>query len=227
MKRSQRRLARFRVLAVASVTLFQLPAVIWLCRRTHGLLPLGIAVALSFPYLRQLRSPWSTNIGRLPMYLALAWWASCIVFALLFPFAWLAELLGAPPGTAYVAAAGVSVASGLNAIVHRPRLRMRVVRIAGLPPALDGYRIGQLSDVHCGPHMPAARVRRWVERLNALDLDLMAVTGDLITHGSSHVEAVADALGGLRARDGVFACMGNHDYFTDGEDSSASSPAPA
>ena len=217
MKRSPRRLARFRVALVAIVTLFQLPAVVWLCLRTHGLWPLGIAAALSFPYLRQLRSPWSTDAGRLSMYLALAWWASCIVFTVLFPFAWLAELLGAPPGSAYVAAAIVSLVSGLRAITHRPQLRAREVRIAGLPPALDGYRIGQISDVHCGPNTPAERVRRWVERLNAEDLDLMTVTGDLITHGSSHVSDVAAALGGLRARDGVYACMGNHDYFTDGE----------
>ncbi|HEY2746134.1 MAG TPA: metallophosphoesterase [Polyangia bacterium] len=217
MKRDPRRLARFRVLVVAIVTLFQLPAVVWLCLRSHSLLPLALAAALSFPYLRQLRTPWATGGRALSMYLALAWWASCIVFLFLIPFAWLATLLGAPAGSAYVAAAIASLACGLVAIAPAPRLRRRIVRIDGLPPALDGYRIGQLSDIHCGPHTPATRVRRWVERLNALDLDLMTVTGDLITHGSSHVAAVADALGGLRARDGVFACMGNHDYFTDGE----------
>ncbi len=217
MKRSQGRLARYRVLLVAIVTLFQLPAVVWLCLHTRSLLPLGLAAALSFPYLRQLRSPWAAQDRTLPMYVALAWWGSCFVFALLIPLAWLASLVGAPPGAAYVVAAIVSVGSGLSALAPAPRVRNRVVRIDGLPAALDGYRIGQLSDVHCGPNTPAERVRRWVERLNALDLDLMTVTGDLITHGDSHVTAVADALGGLRARDGVFACMGNHDYFTDGE----------
>jgi len=99
----------------------------------------------------------------------------------------------------------------------RPRVRRRTVRIANLPPALEGYRIGQLSDVHCGPHTPAERVAQWVAQLNALDLDLIAVTGDLITTGSAYVSAVSSALGELRARDGVYACMGNHDYFTDGE----------
>jgi predicted MPP superfamily phosphohydrolase len=217
MKRTIKRGRRFRAQVALLVTLFQLPAVVWLCARTHGLLPLAIAAALSFPYLRQLQSPWSTDVRPLPMYLALAWWASCIVFALLFPVAWLVTLLGAPPGTAYVVAAGVSLWSGISAIGARPRLRSKVVRIDGLPRELDGYRIGQLSDVHCGPHTPARRVRRWVERLNAHDLDLMTVTGDLITHGESHVADVAAALGGLRARDGVYACMGNHDYFTDGE----------
>jgi uncharacterized protein len=218
MKRSLKgRAGRFRTYVIVLVTLFQLPAVLWLCARTHGLLPLAIAAALSFPYLRQLQSPWSAEGRRLTMYLALAWWASCIVFALLFPIAWVASKLGAPAGTAYAVAFAVSLSSGLSAIGGRPRLRNQVVRIDGLPRELDGYRIGQLSDVHCGPNTPAHRVRRWVDRLNALDLDLMTVTGDLITHGSSHVSDVAAALGGLRARDGVYACMGNHDYFTDGE----------
>lgn len=214
MKRTR---TRFRTQVAVFVTVLQLPAVLWLCGRTHNPLPLAIAAALSFPYLRQLQSPWSTEGRRLSMYVALAWWASCIVFALLFPFAWLAGLLGVPRHTAYAIAAVASLWGGLSAIGSRPRVRRRNVRIAGLPKALDGYRIGQISDVHCGPHTPAARVRGWVDRLNALDVDLMAVTGDLITSGSSHTTDVAQALGALRARDGVFACMGNHDYFTDGE----------
>ena len=55
-------------------------------------------------------------------------------------------------------------------------------------------------------------------RLNALDADLVAVTGDLITTARRYVEAGgATRSAGCAARDGVFACMGNHDYFTDGE----------
>jgi predicted MPP superfamily phosphohydrolase len=65
--------------------------------------------------------------------------------------------------------------------------------------------------------MSEERVTEWVKRVNKLDVDLVAVTGDLITSGDAHVAGVARALGGLRAREGVYACMGNHDYFTDGE----------
>lgn len=208
---------RFRIQLAVVVTLLQLPAVLWLCARTHGPWPLALAGLLSFPYLRQLQTPWSQDGRRLPMYLALAWWASCIVFAMLLPFAWVIAWLGAPRQLAFTAAAALSLVSGLGALGSRPRVRNRSVRIPDLPRALDGYRIGQISDVHCGPHTPASRVRGWVARLNALDLDLMTVTGDLITSGESHVSDVAEALGALRARDGVFACMGNHDYFTDGE----------
>jgi predicted MPP superfamily phosphohydrolase len=216
MKRSVKG-TRFRSKLAGIVTVLQLPAVVWLCMRTHGPWPIPVAAALSLPYLRQLSSPWSNEGRRLPMYVALAWWASCISFILFLPFAWVASHLGAPPGTAFLTSAALSLCSGVLALGSRPRLRATTIRIVGLPAELDGYRIGQISDVHCGPLTPAARVRQWVARLNALDLDLMTVTGDLITHGSTHVHAVAAALGELRARDGVYACMGNHDYFTDGE----------
>jgi predicted MPP superfamily phosphohydrolase len=104
-------------------------------------------------------------------------------------------------------------------VVARRRVRIdRVeVRIAGLDPALDGYRIAQLSDLHVGSLCPRARAERWVARTNALDADLVALTGDYVTTGVRFHQEVADALRELRARDGVFAVMGNHDYFGDGE----------
>ena len=212
---------RFRIHVTVLVTLFQLPAVLWLCARTHGLLPLAMAAALSLPYLRQLHSPWSSDGRRLTTYLALAWWASCIVFALLFPVAWLAGKLGAPAGTAYVVGGG-------GFVVERPVRDRSGAPVAqqgrphrGLPPELDGYRIGQLSDVHCGSaHAGRARppLGRAAQRARARSHDR-----DRRPH---HPRLVARrrrraALGGLRARDGVFACMGNHDYFTDGERSCA------
>jgi predicted MPP superfamily phosphohydrolase len=208
---------RFRILAVAMATLMQLPAVTWLCTRTHSLWPLLLAATLSVPYLWRLRTPWHIEVRPLSMFAALIWWSACFMFGLLLLPAWLATRLGAPGDSAYLLAGVLSLWSGVDAVRGRPRLRRRIVRIEGLPPELDGYRIGQLSDVHCGPHTPAERVAEWVEQLNALELDLMTVTGDLITSGSSYVADVARVLGDLRARDGVFACMGNHDYFTDGE----------
>jgi hypothetical protein len=209
--------SRFQLLTVLLVTAVQLPTVLWLCWATRTPLPALAAVPVSLPYLRQLQSPWHTTAPALSTYLALGWWSACLVFDLLMLPAWLAVRAGVPMGAAWGVAGGLALVVGVDSVLGRPRLRKRVVRVEGLPPELEGYRIGQLSDVHCGPHAPEHRVSAWVARLNALDLDLVTVTGDLITHGSSHVEAVARALGGLRAKDGAFACMGNHDYFTDGE----------
>ena len=208
---------RFQLLAALLVTVVQLPTVLWLCGLTRTPLPAVVALLVSLPYLRQLQSPWHSTAPALSTYLALGWWSACLAFDLLMVPAALAVHAGMPWGAIWGLAGAIAVVLGADAVLGRPRLRERVVHVAGLSPELDGYRIGQLSDVHCGPHVPESRVSAWVARLNALELDLMTITGDLITHGSSHVEAVARALGGLRAKDGAFACMGNHDYFTDGE----------
>ena len=208
---------RFHLVAAALVTIVQLPPVLWLCWLTRTPLPVIAAALVSWPYLKQLQSPWTTTPRTPSTYLALGWWSACLVFDLLMLPAALAVRAGTPAGATWGLASAVALVLGADAVLNRPRLRRRTVYVAGLPPELDGYRIGQLSDVHCGPHVPEAKVDAWVKRLNRLGLDLVTVTGDLITHGPTHVEAVARALGGLRAKDGAFACMGNHDYFTNGE----------
>lgn len=208
---------RFQLLALALTSLVQIPALTWLCRLTHTPLPIVFALIISLPYLRKLERPWTGTPPSLWTSAALAWWCVCAVFAVLMLPATLAVRFGLSAPIAWGVAWMVALAVGIDAVLGRPRLRRRVVRIEGLPPELDGFRIGHLSDVHCGPHAPESRVAKWVRRLNALGVDVIAVTGDLITHGSSHVEAVARALGGLRAKDGAYVSMGNHDYFTDGE----------
>lgn len=91
------------------------------------------------------------------------------------------------------------------------------VPIRGLDRRLDGYRIVHLSDLHIGALTPAWWAKRWIERANAEKPDAVAVTGDLVTSGVAFHESIAEVLGGLRARDGVFCAMGNHDYFGEGE----------
>ncbi len=114
-------------------------------------------------------------------------------------------------------ALGAACLGTLVAFFNRPRIRQHEIAIAGLPAAFDGYRVAQISDLHCGPFADGARIDRWVAAVNRLEADLVAVTGDLIASGATFVPVVAASLGKLRGRDGVFACMGNHDYFTDGE----------
>src|SRR6185295_6533892 len=100
---------------------------------------------------------------------------------------------------------------GARAIRRTPRVIPTRLPFPDLPAAFDGYRIAQISDIHCGTVAPESRVADWVRRVNALQADLVVVTGDLVASGDSHVPAVSRALGGLRAKDGVYACMGNHD----------------
>jgi len=97
------------------------------------------------------------------------------------------------------------------------RVRNLDVVIEGLGAAFDGFRIAQLSDLHIGSMSPRECADRWVRLANALDVDLVALTGDYVTSGVQFHADIAGALAGLRAREAVVAVMGNHDYFGDGE----------
>lgn len=91
------------------------------------------------------------------------------------------------------------------------------VPIKGLPAALDGYVIAHLSDLHIGAHTPLWWARRWGRAANAAGADLVAVTGDMVTSGVAFHDDIAEMVGELRGRDGVYVVMGNHDYFGEGE----------
>ncbi|MEZ4261666.1 MAG: metallophosphoesterase [Polyangiaceae bacterium] len=91
------------------------------------------------------------------------------------------------------------------------------IPVRGLDPSFDGYRIAQLSDLHIGALTPKAWGHRWVRAANAAAPDMTVVTGDMVTSGTAHHDDIADIVGALRAPDGVFVSMGNHDYFGEGE----------
>lgn len=94
-----------------------------------------------------------------------------------------------------------------------------VIRIPNLPRAFDGFRIAQLSDIHIGPFMPAAEIRKYVAIANALKPDLIVLTGDFVTFDPDTQQAVVEALSGLKAPFGVFASLGNHDAWSGVEQS--------
>ena len=84
-----------------------------------------------------------------------------------------------------------------------------------LPRALDGFRIVQLSDLHLGPLTSSSQLNRAIEVANNLDADIIALTGDYISHERRYAAPCAEIVGRLRARCGVFAVLGNHDHWTD------------
>jgi hypothetical protein len=90
--------------------------------------------------------------------------------------------------------------------------------VANLPPALDGLRIVQLSDIHIGDFMPAAEVRRAVTMANELHPDLAVLTGDFVTSSRDPLRECAAELGRLRAPLGVWGCNGNHEIYAGVED---------
>jgi uncharacterized protein len=102
------------------------------------------------------------------------------------------------------------------------RLDYRVRRVdiptANLPPALDGMKIVQLSDIHLSGYMSRADVRRAVEMANAEGADLAVVTGDLITGAGDPLADCVEEISQLRAPLGIFGCNGNHEIYARSED---------
>lgn len=87
------------------------------------------------------------------------------------------------------------------------------VRLKGLAPAFDGYRIAFLTDMHTSPLVP----RWWLDRAvqAALDLkpDLIALGGDFLDDDPHYIASLGDILRPLRAPDGVVGVLGNHDHY--------------
>ncbi len=111
----------------------------------------------------------------------------------------------------------VSAAYGFIGERLRFQVREVEIRIANLPPALDGLHITQLSDIHVGSYMPVAQVRRAVGMANELHGDLVVVTGDFLTGRTDPLEDCITELSRLRAPMGVWGCNGNHEIYAGAE----------
>jgi predicted MPP superfamily phosphohydrolase len=115
---------------------------------------------------------------------------------------------------------GAGITSGLSyAVLNNELLNPIVERISipikGLPPSLKGFRIVQISDIHLKPIVTLNLVRKTVNMVNALQPDLILITGDFVTRFISAIYDMAPVLAQLQARYGVFASLGNHDIWLD------------
>ncbi len=111
------------------------------------------------------------------------------------------------------------VVAGYGVLVRRRVVQIRRldVRVKNLPAAFEGYTIAHLSDLHIGAFTPEAWGLSWAELANGLRPDAAVVTGDMVTSGTDFHADIANVVGALKAPDGVFVSMGNHDYFGNGE----------
>jgi predicted MPP superfamily phosphohydrolase len=87
------------------------------------------------------------------------------------------------------------------------------IPIRGLPTALEGFTIAQLSDIHVGPTIKSAYIQRIVDAVNRLGADAIAITGDLVDGSVAELREHIAPLAGLRARHGTFVVTGNHEYY--------------
>ena len=81
-----------------------------------------------------------------------------------------------------------------------------------LPKAFNGYRITQISDIHCGSFDNYEKIRYGVDLINSQKSDVILFTGDLVNNLANEVHNWKSLFATLQAPDGVFSIMGNHDY---------------
>lgn len=191
------------------------------------LLPLTFILMRALPVSREVQSPISwvlyTWMGLMFCLFVLLVPADLVRFV-----AWLIERVSGDPvdparrlflarlfGGA-VGLGGLGMAGwGIFTATRRPVAVKPVdVAIAGLPAAFAGFRIVQLTDVHVGPTIGREFIDHLVERTNALEPDLVAITGDLVDGPVASLGKFLEPLQALRARHGVFFVTGNHEYFS-------------
>lgn len=91
------------------------------------------------------------------------------------------------------------------------------IRLKRLPRQLDGFKIIHLSDTHHSPFTTLEHIARTVKVANRLKPDIFLLTGDYVSHDDKYIAPVAEVLGGLKSEFGTYACLGNHDHWTDAD----------
>lgn len=88
-----------------------------------------------------------------------------------------------------------------------------IINSEHLPDAFDNYRIVHISDLHLRSFVGRrGALQKAVDKINNLMPDMIVFSGDLVTLSSSEIFPMVDILSQLKARDGIFSVMGNHDY---------------
>lgn len=108
----------------------------------------------------------------------------------------------------------LSVLIGWVMAIRQPGVKEVEVPIADLHAGLEGFRIVQISDLHLGPLVSAAKVERLVARTNELRPDLIVITGDLVDGEADGVKGKAERMAALKATHGVYFITGNHEYYS-------------
>tara|TARA_B110001454_G_C12723068_1_gene435673 strand:+ start:7131 stop:8246 length:1116 start_codon:yes stop_codon:yes gene_type:complete len=102
---------------------------------------------------------------------------------------------------------------GYLTVLFGPKVVEVDVNDSRLPDSFRNFKIAQISDLHIGPTVQTRYVNRVVEKTNALEPDLIVITGDLV---DAHTESIKDhlqPLANLKSRYGVFYVTGNHEYY--------------
>ena len=110
--------------------------------------------------------------------------------------------------------AGLFTAVGFGNARRRAQVRSVDIPIANLPAALHGFTIAQISDIHIGTTIKGRHLNAIVDAVNALDADMVAITGDLVDGSVAELSGHTECLSRLSSRHGSFFVTGNHEYYS-------------
>lgn len=125
-----------------------------------------------------------------------------------------------PERRKFLSVLGVSVAGifsllFIDGIVfgkYRHRVRKVKLKIAGLPQQFKGYKIVQISDVHSGSFFHPEKLKHAIDLINEQNADLVLFTGDMVNNYAEEFKPFVPIFSTIRAKDGKFSILGNHDY---------------
>ena len=142
-------------------------------------------------------------------------------------FWWLGNKAGWPP-SGQIPVYRINIVLGILALflsaigvwqaVRVPDVRRVDMTLNRLPPELDGLKLVQLTDLHASRLFEAPWMRAVVAKTNALDPDLIVITGDLVDGSTENRALDVAPLKDLKAQLGVFAVTGNHEYYSNYRD---------
>ncbi|BDG09348.1 metallophosphoesterase [Anaeromyxobacter paludicola] len=117
-----------------------------------------------------------------------------------------------------VLVSGGCAAAGTHSALGDPMIHEVAVALPRLPPALSGFTLAQLSDLHAGPTIGEREIRRMAERTRALRPDAVVITGDLVDGSVADLARAVAPLADLGAPHGTWFVTGNHEYYSGAEE---------
>jgi uncharacterized protein len=193
------------VLAVPFLAIWLVPVIYWVGERENRGLADDLLHFAGYLCMGWLNFALLLSLARDGLLLATAWTA---------PLAGSHDFLRHSGAAWVIIGSFIALAGGAAAALRGPRIRHVDVPVESLDPALEGVRIVQITDLHIGPTIRASYVRRVVRMANALDADLVALTGDLVDGSVERLARHVAPLAELRAAARVFYVPGNHEYYS-------------
>ncbi|MGE6395997.1 metallophosphoesterase [Chryseobacterium scophthalmum] len=95
---------------------------------------------------------------------------------------------------------------------YRHKVRRVKVKFANLPKSFKGYKVIQISDVHSGSFSDPSKLQHAIDLINEQNPDLVLFTGDMVNNVADEFKPFIPLFSKIKAKDGKFAVLGNHDY---------------